>query len=192
MPTRPQTECAKPGCHALVTSGYCDAHKTEPQVQSAPRRNEKFYQTRLWRTTSTLLRQYNPICQRIQPDGVQCTHASTVVHHIVDPSVNPAVGTDWNNIVALCDTCHPGGQPGDTEHVQYVHTYAPCSAVYRHTRHADWYSGPPDTEPVVIPPGAFGTDPSWGITAVVSSVRAPAAVAPAPGAGSDKPRGSAQ
>jgi 5-methylcytosine-specific restriction endonuclease McrA len=183
MPTRPLTECWKPGCHNLVTAGYCETHKAEPQKQDTPRRNEAFYNSRLWKTTSRLVRTYNPICQHIQPDGCQCRNVAVVTHHIIDPTVNAQASTDWDNLVALCTQCHPGGTPGDADLERYVHTYGPMESCYRHLRHADWYSGPiPEQAAPMSKPGAFGTPPEFGIVGVVSSLpsAAPAAVSANP------------
>jgi hypothetical protein len=175
MPTMPLRECCKPGCHVLVTSGYCDKHKTEPQAQgSAPRRNEAFYQTRIWRTTSTLVRKFNPICQRVI-DGKQCTRPSEVVHHIVDPSVNADWKLDWDVLVAVCAEHHAGGQMGAAADEVYVYTYGVYDSVYPHPGHdgghAVWHKDYGTAyEPVRPKPGAFGIDPALGITATTSSL----------------------
>jgi hypothetical protein len=99
-------------------------------------RKNPLYQTRAWRNTSTLLRQKNPICQRIEY-GVQCNRKSEVVHHLEDPTKNPSAALAWQNLVAVCTAHHPGGRPGASIVEEYCDTLGPENAVYPH-RH-----GPP-------------------------------------------------
>jgi hypothetical protein len=104
-------------------------------------RKNPLYQTRAWRNTSALLRQKNPICQRIE-HGVQCNRKSEVVHHLQDPEKAPALALAWSNLVAVCAACHPAGRPGASVEETYCDTYGPMDAVYPH-RHgpASWKQG---------------------------------------------------
>lgn len=57
----------------------------------------------------------NPICQKILRSGQQCTNPAWVVHHLISPRECPARFLDATNVVALCESCHPGGAEGTPE-----------------------------------------------------------------------------
>lgn len=96
-------------------------------------RNQKFYDSGRWRYhTSPLVRKCNPICQRILDGGIQCDQPSEVVHHLVDPTVNPKRAHDFANLVATCAKHHPGGQPGETQGYTYCATIGLLEMVYYH------------------------------------------------------------
>ena len=82
-----------------------------PQRQKPQR---KLYNLSAWRRArgfrAALLVQ-NPICQRLQ-HGQQCQRAATVVHHLIDPTVDETKFFDPKNTVCLCAGCHPGGALG--------------------------------------------------------------------------------
>ena len=80
---------------------------------------------------SALVRKYNPLCQWVNPaTGKQCTQPSQVVHHLIDPKINPDVFFSWNNLVAVCKDHHSGGQVGDTQNYSYCHTIGPRDTIY--------------------------------------------------------------
>jgi hypothetical protein len=104
-------------------------------------RRNPLYQTRAWRNLSALLRQKNPICQRLE-DGVQCNRKSEVVHHLQSPDKNPSAALAWPNLVAVCTAHHPAGRPGASVVEEYVATYGVENAVYFHGHgHASWKCG---------------------------------------------------
>lgn len=86
----------------------------KPRVRPA---KSKLYNLSAWRRAhgfrAALLVQ-NPICQRIQ-FGQQCQRAATVVHHLIDPAVDPTRFFDSQNVVCLCVGCHPGGMLGTAD-----------------------------------------------------------------------------
>ena len=97
-------------------------------------KKQNFYDGYRWRVkTSPLVKQYNPQCQRIFNDGKQCQHHSEVVHHLEDPTLNPAKAYDWHNLVAVCDAHHSGGQAGERMGYRYAATCGPLCAIHYHT-----------------------------------------------------------
>lgn len=97
---------------------------------------------------SAMVRKYNPICQRILENGKQCTHPSTIVHHLIDWRKKPEQFYDWTVLVACCADCHPASQPGDLDTNTWTHTCGPCDSVYEHN------GGWPCWHPNYIPPAA--------------------------------------
>lgn len=96
-------------------------------------KHHAFYDSWRWRQrTSPLIRQYNPICQRIFDDGTQCNKPCTVVHHLIAPDVDMRKAHAWDNLVAVCDTHHPGGQRGETMGYRYSATCGPLNQIYYH------------------------------------------------------------
>jgi len=94
--------------------------------------NKLFYQSGRWRYhTSPNVRNYNPICQRLDDDCNQCQQPSTIVHHLVAPEADMRKAHDWQNLVALCANHHAGGQPGETQNARYCATVGP-HAIYMH------------------------------------------------------------
>lgn len=140
MPHRLPHSCAQPGCSHAAPAGqpYCDScqAKRPATEERAPSPVAKLYQTRRWKDATNgvaaLVRVKNPTCQFIDERGVQCTHASAVVHHLVDPKDNPTLFFDWQNLVAVCVGHHQGGQRGETQGYRYCHTMGALGAVYFH------------------------------------------------------------
>lgn len=92
-----------------------------------------FYDGGRWRYhTAPLVKAKNPVCQRLFDDGRQCTHPSTIVHHLIDPKAAPERGHDWKILVAVCDACHAGGQPGELQGRRYCATIGPLETIYHH------------------------------------------------------------
>ena len=136
MPNQPPHSCGNNACKTPAPAGqtYCDA--CQAKRGSATRQRdpeiEKLYNSKRWRETSPLVKSKNPICQRLDDSGRQCTHASAVVHHLVDPKVNATIFFDWQNLVAVCTQHHAGGQPGERQGEKYCHTLGVLDSVYKH------------------------------------------------------------
>ena len=91
------------------------------------------YDTRQWRDrTSPQVRKCNPICQRIDDTGQQCTRPSKIVHHLKDPKDAPEKALSWDNLVAVCVECHPGGQRGADPTERYCATIGLMGMIYYH------------------------------------------------------------
>jgi len=105
-------------------------------------KNTKFYDSYRWRCkTAPLVKQYNPQCQRIFDDGTQCGKPATVVHHLIDATEAPHIAHDWQNLVAVCEAHHAGGQKGETQGARYCATIAPMNSIYHHPGRVlpSWY-----------------------------------------------------
>lgn len=136
MPSRPDHSCANGGCRNVAPAGkaYCPPcaaiRDAAPRIKD--RSIQRLYDSRRWRDLSPLLRSKNPLCQFLSDTGAQCQHASTVVHHLVDPKDNALLFFDWNNLVAVCTEHHQGGQRGETQGYHYCHTIGPLDTIYAH------------------------------------------------------------
>jgi hypothetical protein len=142
MPERHMHSCNSGGCPNAAPAGqsYCDRclamRKQTPTARGSapPRAIQKLYDSAQWRKpgtgTAALVRGKNPICQYLDDNGVQCQHASAIVHHLVDPKDNAALFFDWKNLVAVCAAHHQGGQRGETQEYKYCHTIGFGGAVF--------------------------------------------------------------
>jgi hypothetical protein len=87
---------------------------------------------RMWIRLSKLMRDLNPVCQKIPNTGLykpgeQCHNRATLVHHLVSPRVDPTLFLVASNLVCLCNSCHPpdDGTPWWKVGVDYVETKLP-------------------------------------------------------------------
>lgn len=141
MPFRTPHACANGTCPNSAPAGqsYCDTcaaqRKDQPPAPKDPV-IARLYQSRRWKDKdhgiAALVRSKNPLCQYLDDSGHQCTHAATIVHHLIDPKDDPSRFFDWLNLVAVCSEHHQGGQRGETQGYRYCHTIGPCDAVYAH------------------------------------------------------------
>lgn len=149
MPFQPDHTCEQPTCRNTVPAGqaFCESHRDVPKQRAAEYEKygrdpeiKKLYNCARWRTTTGLVRQKNPICQRIHDDGKQCTRPSALTHHLVDPKVDITKFYDWSNLVAVCDECHAGGQQGETQGHRYTSTLGAMDSIYDHGErlYPDW------------------------------------------------------
>jgi hypothetical protein len=90
--------------------------------QQPRERDMSFYNSKDWRSMTSLLRMRNPICQRIESDGHRCGRPSKVAHHLIDPRDNPDLKLDWRNLVAVCHYHENRGQRGDDGNSTYAPT----------------------------------------------------------------------
>jgi hypothetical protein len=143
MPERHAHSCGTGGCSNAAPAGqaYCDAcQKRRPPTSfrgGSGALDNPFGNSRRWKDqdkgVSVLVRRRNPICQYLDADGVQCNHASAVVHHLVDPKDDPRLFFSWHNLVAVCTAHHQGGQRGETQGYRYCHTIGfAAGVVYEH------------------------------------------------------------
>lgn len=133
--------------------------------------HQKFYDTADWAQTSKLVKHYNPQCQRILPDGTQCTHPPTITHHLIDPRDAAHLCLSWSNLVAVCAEHHEGGQRGETQDETYCHTIGPLSAVYKHVPDGGYPCWRPEYNPAEIKP------PSKSKSTIVGDALLDAAIA---------------
>jgi 5-methylcytosine-specific restriction protein A len=107
MPFRPKRPCPRPGCGALVESGYCPKHRRElSKEQNADRlnANARGYGRRWQKARAAYLRRH-PLCVDHESRGELV--ASSQVDHIVPHNGNQRLFWDSeNNWAALCESCH--------------------------------------------------------------------------------------
>jgi hypothetical protein len=108
--------CRQAGCANKTRNegGYCDSHlkdngRTDYQRLRAGDPINKMYGRAAWTSFRTVVIRQNAICQRINY-GQQCTHAATLVHHLISPRVDERRFVDPTNVVALCVNCHPNDE----------------------------------------------------------------------------------
>lgn len=98
--------CAEQGCKTLISSGrYCEDHKRRKKEKPVYSKNKSFYHSQAWHD----LRAY--VYQRDKGCCVRCgrfvfgkrAHA----HHIIPINVRPDLKLDPDNVVIVCDVCHP-------------------------------------------------------------------------------------
>nr|WP_238270386.1 HNH endonuclease [Paraburkholderia terrae] len=107
MPSRPLRPCKQPGCRALVTDGYCDAHahkasnwrKREDRTGSTTARG---YGAAWQRKRKWILDRDHGLCQPCLQKG-RVTEASQVDHI----KAKADGGTDDDgNLQSICEPCH--------------------------------------------------------------------------------------
>ena len=112
MPKRP---CARPGCPALVTKGYCDGCKVTQHHDARRESAAKRGYDRRWQGYSRRRLRAHPVCEglRLQPGGevVINTHPGRVVLATLTDHILPHKGdrelfwAAWNH-QSGCDACH--------------------------------------------------------------------------------------
>src|SRR5262245_14213722 len=77
-----------------------------PYEHSGDRQRAKnFYASARWRKLRHSFLMAHPfcaLCSRPGSAGVEAEH----VHHKIDRRVNPELELDWDNLEALCESCH--------------------------------------------------------------------------------------
>lgn len=103
MPSKPVRPCKKPGCSALVSSGYCEKHT--PKRQQYKRINDDtFYHTQAWKKLRALKISKDPLCELCLNDG-RITPGE-IVHHIVEVAEDMSQALVLENLQTVCRSCH--------------------------------------------------------------------------------------
>lgn len=102
MPLRCKRPCAKPGCPALTSGQYCDAHRGEVDAYRGTAA-QRGYDHR-WRAARESFLSRNPLCVACLAEGR--TEAATVVDHRVPHRGDPTLFWDKTNWDALCKPHH--------------------------------------------------------------------------------------
>lgn len=98
--------CGEQGCTTLITSGrYCVDHKRRRVKPSWQSKNKSFYNTRAWKDLVAFVYERDKGCCRRCKKFVFGKRAHA--HHIVPIQINPSLKLDANNIMLLCNKCHP-------------------------------------------------------------------------------------
>ena len=106
MPSKPPKPCAKPGCGAVTTGKYCEAHASEDWQRKDERRGTSAQRgyTHRWRKASRSFLKRHPLCVEHQRHGE--VRPATVVDHIIPHRGDPQLFWDENNWQPLCKSCH--------------------------------------------------------------------------------------
>ncbi|ASA14197.1 HNH endonuclease signature motif containing protein [Pseudomonas aeruginosa] len=119
MPRRPARICSEVGCGKPSVTGsfYCAMHKRaadERRAASARQAHKKynarrddsdaFYKTERWRRLSIHYRKLHPLCEECEGRGLIVE--SRMVDHIKAVKSHPELALSWDNLRALCWTCH--------------------------------------------------------------------------------------
>lgn len=106
MAMKPLRPCRHPGCSALVSGGYCEAHRPRRTGdRSAEAQSWRWmYQTLEWAQLrgGQLLRE--PFCRECARRGLRVR--ATDVDHIRDHKGDWRIFTDPANLESLCHSCH--------------------------------------------------------------------------------------
>ena len=115
---RPLKYCKQPACGNRTRNekGYCDVHvhknmTTDYQHERCKDIVDKLYGCARWYRLRRMVLEQNYQCQRFL-GFEQCTKPSRVIHHLISPRERPELMYETTNLVALCDSCHPGGAAG--------------------------------------------------------------------------------
>jgi 5-methylcytosine-specific restriction protein A len=106
MPSAPARPCRTCGKAGIWPAGYCATHARayQQRVERArPTSSQRGYDKR-WRPLRDLFLSRNPLCVicRRQDRLTAATH----VDHIIPHRMNDDLRLDWNNLQALCASCH--------------------------------------------------------------------------------------
>jgi 5-methylcytosine-specific restriction enzyme A len=98
--------CGEQGCKSLIFSGrYCTDHRRKKKEKVVYSKNKSFYRTQAWQDLRSFVYERDKgCCQRCDKFvfGKQA-HA----HHIVPVQIKPSLKLDSDNIMLLCNKCHP-------------------------------------------------------------------------------------
>lgn len=113
MPDRMPTKCLDPRCsnigHYHNTGGRCPQHRET----GAERQKNRDLGPR-WENFKKLLRGCgNTICQRVDVYGFRCKNPVKFFHHILDVFSRSDLQVHPENVVGVCEHCHPTPQAQD-------------------------------------------------------------------------------
>lgn len=122
---RSPSVCREGGCpqKAEADSHYCAKHqKADTRVRRVRDDVDRRYTRAPWPAFRLTMLGQNPICQRLDRRGEQCNAPARLVHHLLSPRERPDLFVDPNNVVCLCEHCHPPdeGTPWWVEGRDYV------------------------------------------------------------------------
>jgi 5-methylcytosine-specific restriction enzyme A len=79
--------------------------RPEPVKLEELRERNRFYGSVPWRKLRAAFLAENPLCLRCAAEGREGVPA-TVAHHVVERLDDPDRALDWDNLEALCASCH--------------------------------------------------------------------------------------
>lgn len=106
--------CAEQGCNTLIEKHlYCDAHKRKPK-RTYKHANKSLYNSSAWKQVSDYVYERDKgLCQRC---GKFVHGRAAHRHHIVPARDNIRLALDADNIILLCNVCHPIVERGEEHH----------------------------------------------------------------------------
>lgn len=98
--------CAEQGCKTLISKGrYCENHRRRKKEKPVYSVNKSFYRTQAWKDlVADVYERDKGCCQRC---GKFVFGRKAHAHHIVPIQINPKLKLDPDNIMLLCNKCHP-------------------------------------------------------------------------------------
>jgi 5-methylcytosine-specific restriction enzyme A len=98
--------CGEQGCKNLISSGrYCADHRRKKKEKVVYSKNKSFYRTQGWRDLRSFVYERDKgCCQRC---GKFVFGKQAHAHHVVPVQIKPSLKLDADNIMLLCNKCHP-------------------------------------------------------------------------------------
>jgi 5-methylcytosine-specific restriction endonuclease McrA len=89
-------------CGGIIRDGKCNRCGGNGKTKKTREHHLGFDWT--WRKLSKAYRQANPLCEDCTKQGRVIF--ATQVHHKISRRERPALRYAWDNLMALCDSCH--------------------------------------------------------------------------------------
>ncbi|WP_430494083.1 HNH endonuclease [Rossellomorea marisflavi] len=106
--------CGEQGCKSLIFSGrYCADHKRKKMEKVVYSKNKSFYRTQAWQDLRSFVYERDKGC--CQQCGKFVFGKQAHAHHIVPVQIKPSLKLDADNIMMLCNKCHPIVEEETTE-----------------------------------------------------------------------------
>lgn len=99
--------CAEQGCRNLIEHGrYCEQHKRRQQKKRTwHSKNKSFYSSQAWKDLASFVYERDKGCCRRCGKFVFGKQAHP--HHVVPIKIDPSKKLDPDNVILLCNKCHP-------------------------------------------------------------------------------------
>lgn len=100
---KPLRPCLHPGCTALTSGTYCEAHRPKRQ-RYASASWHRWYNLPIWRRMRSAQLTLEPWCRECARHDR--TTRATEVDHVIPHRGDWALFTEADNLQSLCHTCH--------------------------------------------------------------------------------------
>lgn len=101
MAQAPLRRCSFPSCRELVREARCPKHKSTPAHGG---KRDQWCSNRRWRKLRDAFIAANPLCVQCQARGKIA--AAEHIHHVQARRDRPDLAYEWDNLSALCASCH--------------------------------------------------------------------------------------
>ena len=114
----PKRPCRKPGCPALVSSGYCAAHAmavpTARSIYDSTKRKDnpalalaaRIRNGTQWQKVRAIHARTEPLCRDPFGDHSGYPAPRAHGHHVLPLATHPHLAYDLGNLASLCVACH--------------------------------------------------------------------------------------